>query len=93
MHQLRNIENDETMIYFKESERSPWFVRLTETENWLAQEEEKRLRGENIEAPDTKWRFEAHLMVEVRRIEDPQQPLRVDVGVLICQIGCGTKKG
>ena len=82
MYQLRNIENDERMAYFKESERSPWFERLSKTEDWIAQEEEKRLRGENIEAPSTKWVFEEHLMVEVRRIEDPQQPLRVGVGIL-----------
>ena len=82
MYQLRNIENDNTMVYFKESERSPWFERLSETEDWIAQEEEKRLRGENSEAPDTKWGFDGHLMVEVRRIEDPQQPLRVGVGLL-----------
>ena len=69
------------MAYFKKSEGSP-FDRLTETEDWIAQEEEKRLRGENIEAPDTKWSFEAHLMVELRRIEDPQLPLRVGVGLL-----------
>ena len=48
MYQLRNIENDERMAYFKESERSPWFDRLCETEDWVAQEEEKRPRGENI---------------------------------------------
>ena len=80
--QLRNIENDEKMVYSKESERSPWFDRLSETEDWVEQEEEKRFRGENIEAQDTKWVFEEHLMVEVKRIEDPQQPLRVGVGVL-----------
>ena len=70
------------MAYFKESERSPWFDRLSETEDWIAQEEEKRLQGAHIEAPNTKWVFEDHLMVEVRRIEDPQLPLRVGVGLL-----------
>ena len=82
MYQLRNIENDATMAYFKESERSPWFDRLIEAEDWIAQEEEKRLEGAYIDTPDTKWSFEAHLIVEVRRIEDPQQPLRVGVGLL-----------
>ena len=82
MYQLRNIKNDDTMVYFKESERSPWFDRLTETEDWISQEEEKSLQGAHIEAPNTKWVLEDHLMVEVRRIEDPQQPLRVRVGVL-----------
>ena len=37
MYQLRNIENDETMAYFKESERSPWLNRLSETEDWIAE--------------------------------------------------------
>ena len=60
-YQLRNIETGERMAYFKESERSPWFDRLSETEDWVAQEEEKRLRGEHIEAPDTKWAFEEQL--------------------------------
>ena len=55
MYQLRNIENDATMTYFKESERSPWFDRLTETNDWIAQEEEKRLEGAHIEALNTKW--------------------------------------
>ena len=68
MYQLRNIENDERIAYFKESERSPRFDRLSETEDWVAQEEEKRLRGENNKGPNTKWVFEEHLMVEVRRI-------------------------
>ena len=81
MYQLRNIENEATMAYFKESEGSPWFDRLSETEDWIAQEE-KRLRIAHIDAPDTKWRFEAHLMVEVRRIQEPQLPLRVGVGLL-----------
>ena len=40
MYQLRNIENDEWVAYFKESERSPWFDNLSETEDWVAQEEE-----------------------------------------------------
>ena len=58
-YKLRNIENEATMDYFKESKTSPWFERLSETEGWIAQEEEeKRLRGENIETPNTKWAFE-----------------------------------
>ena len=53
-YQLRNIENDETMAYSKESEKSPWLDRLSETEDWIAQEKEKRLQGAHIEAPNTK---------------------------------------
>ena len=52
MYQLRNIENDDTMAYFKESEKSPWLDRMSETEDWTAQEEEKRLQGAHIEAPN-----------------------------------------
>ena len=61
---LRIIENDEKVAYYNESESSPWFDRLSETENWSAKQEEQRLRSERIESPDTKWVFEKHLMVD-----------------------------
>ena len=57
---------------------------LTDCLKWRirAHVEEKRLQGAHIDAPNMKWVFEDHLMVEVRRIEDPQLPLRVGVGLL-----------
>lgn len=34
------------------------------------------------ERPNTKWRFEKNLMVEVKIVEDPQAPLHVGAGRL-----------
>ena len=89
MYQLRNIENDKRMAYFKESEKSPWFERLSETEDWIAQEEEKRLRGENIEAPNTKWVFEEFLKLDALRTRNSH----CELVWVFCQIGCVKKMG
>lgn len=48
----------------------------------MEEQEENRLRGEKIERPNTKWRFEKNLMVEVKIVEDPQAPLHVGAGRL-----------
>lgn len=48
----------------------------------MARVKEERLDSENIESPYTKYAFEGYLMVEVKWIEDPQQPLQVGAGLL-----------
>ena len=50
---------------------------MSEARLWLEEQEENRLQSENIERPDTKWVFEANLMVEVKIIEDLQAALHV----------------
>ena len=54
--------------------------------DWLKEQEENRLKGENIHRPNTKWAFEDHLVDEISIIEDPQAPLHV------CSIRFETKK-
>ena len=54
--------------------------------DWLKEQEENRLKGENIDRPNTKWAFEDHLVDEINIIEDPQAPLHV------CSIRFETKK-
>ena len=44
--------------------------------------EANRLGGEKTEAPNTKWIFEEHLIVEGKVIEDPLAPLHVGEGRL-----------
>ena len=39
-------------------------------------------RAKKIERPNTKWRFEKNLMVEVKIVEDPPAPLHVGAGRL-----------
>ena len=47
----------------------------------MEQQEERRLGGENINRPNTKFVFEKHLSVQMKIILD-QQPLRVGEGCL-----------
>ena len=54
--------------------------------DWLKEQEENRLKGENIDRPNTKGAFEDHLVDEINIIEDPQAPLHV------CPIGLETKR-
>ena len=52
-YELRNIETNEYMVWYKNT-NSPWFSRLSETEAWLQEQEDRRLQGENIDRPSTK---------------------------------------
>lgn len=69
------------MAYYKNL-RSPWFERLAEAKRWMEEPEQNRRQAENIDRRNTKWRFEEHLMKEVKIIKDPQAPLRVGAGCL-----------
>ena len=55
---------------------------MSEARLWLEEQEENRLKSENIQRPDTKWVFEANLMIEVKIIEDLQAALHVGAGRL-----------
>lgn len=80
-YQLRNIEVKETMAYYQEKRR-PRFERISQARQWLEEQEENRLQGEKIERPNTKWRFEKNLMVEVKILEDPQSTFACWSGAL-----------
>ena len=49
---------------------SPWFQRRAAAEQWLREEEAKRLDPDNTERPDTKWGFEGFFNVEVKVVFD-----------------------
>ena len=55
---------------------------MSQARLWLEEQEENRLKSENIQRPDTKWVFEANLMIEVKIIEDLQAALHVGAGRL-----------
>ena len=69
---LRNIETNKTLVWFQDRQKSPWFA---------TQQEERRLGGENINRPNTKFVFEKHFSVQIKIIFD-QQPLQVGEGCL-----------
>lgn len=71
---LRNIENGAEKIFYKHSKGTSWIKRFSEAEEWLSEQEEKRLDPDNIERPDTKWVFEGFYKVEVKGVID-HQPL------------------
>ena len=55
--------------------------RLSQTNEWLEDQEELRLQGARLERPDTKWTFLRHYFVELKAILD-RQPLQIGVGRL-----------
>ena len=77
---LFNAELGETMVYYTNI-RSPWMGRLSQTKEWLEDQEWLRLQGSRLERPDTKWTFLRHYFVELKAILD-RQPLQIGVGRL-----------
>ena len=67
-YQLRNIE-DGTIIVYYNNYGSPWFDKLSKAEDWLSEQEEKRLDYDNIKRPSTKWDLncENHFALDARR--------------------------
>ena len=61
-YQLRNIEEG-TVIFYYTNKGSPWFDYFSDAEKWLSEREKVRLDPDNIERPNTKWVFEAYLML------------------------------
>jgi len=71
---LRNIEDGAEIIYHQQTKDSPWIKKSSEAEEWLSEQEEKRLEAENIERRSTKWVFEGFYKVELKVVLD-RQPL------------------
>jgi len=79
-YQLRNIE-DGTVILYHKNEGSPWFKELSKAEEWLSEQETKRLEYGNVERPNTKWVFGSFFSVEVKVVLD-REPVDSGVGYL-----------
>jgi len=72
-YQLRNIEDGTVILYYK-NHGSPWINRLAEVEEWLSEEETKRLDHDKIERPTTKWEFVSFFNVDLKVVID-REPL------------------
>ena len=72
-YQLRNIE-DGTVILYYTNHGSPWINRLAEAEEWLSEEETKRLDHDKIERPSTKSEFVSFFNIDLKVVID-RQPL------------------
>ena len=79
-YKLRNIETNEYMIWYKNT-NSPWFSELSQTKEGLQEQEELRLQGERIDRPNTEWVFECTVFVDLKVILD-RQPLQIGRGRL-----------
>ena len=77
---LLNVESGDSMVYYTNI-NSPWMTRLSQTKEWLEDQEELRLQGAQLERPNTKWVFQRHLFVVLKGILD-RQPLQIGLGRL-----------
>ena len=78
---LLNVENSESIVHYKNINSRQWMERLPKTKEWLGEQEELRLQGEQIERPNTKWVFQRHIFVDLKVILD-RQPLQIGLGRL-----------
>ena len=69
---LRNIETIEIMDYTKRIPGSPQCNSFEMGENFINEEEERRLEIDNIVRPNTKWRFYGFKSVTIKVIKLPQ---------------------
>ena len=76
IYRLRNIETNKTLFWLQGRQKSPWFDTHGNARAWLEQQEERRLGGENINRPSTKFVFEKHLAIQIKVLLD-RQPLSV----------------
>ena len=74
-YRLRNIETKVYMIYYRN------ITKVSQTRLWLQEQEERRLQGEKIDRPNTKWVFEGTVYVDLKVILD-RQPLEIGLGRL-----------
>ena len=77
---LLNVESGDVMVYYTNI-NSLWMARLSQTKEWLEDQEELRLQGAQLERPNTKWTFQIHLFVDLKIIVE-RQPLQIGVGRL-----------
>ena len=72
-YQLENIEEG-TVIVCYTIHSSGWVNNLTDVEEWLREEEMKRLESDNIKRASTKWEFVRFFNVDVKVLLD-REPL------------------
>jgi len=73
-YQLRNIEDGTVILYYK-NHGSPWINRLAEAEEWLSEEETKRLdhdkregrKEAGLDLPKSTSRFQSACVQSLRR--------------------------
>ena len=70
-YQLRNIE-DGTVIVFYTRKGSPWFEKREEAEEWLKEQESRRLELSSVNSPDIKWGFTVFFNVDLKVVLDRQ---------------------
>ena len=74
-YQLQNIEDGTVIVYYT-NHGSRWINKLSEAEEWLREEEVKRLDANKIKRPTiaTKWEFVSFFNVDVKVVLD-REPL------------------
>jgi len=74
-YQLRNIENGEVTLFHTNLGRSPTLLTThAATREWLHEKDASRLNTDQVERPNTKWRFQRWVQVQVKAIL-VEQPL------------------
>ena len=62
---MRIIKDGNVILYYN-NYGSPWIEKLSEAEDWLGEQEKKRLDSDNIKKPTTKWEFIGFFSVDVK---------------------------
>ena len=68
-YQLSNIEDGTVIVYYT-NHGSCWINQPTDAEEWLREEEVKRLDSDKIKRPSTKWVFVSFFNVDVKVVLD-----------------------
>ena len=70
-YQLHHIEDDVDYMHYRNPHfGSPWINELSEAEDWLSEQEKKRLDPDNIKRPNTKWEFVRFFNADVKVVLD-----------------------
>ena len=69
-YRLRNVENEDVILYHKNLPGSPWFNEKSEIQKWIAESENIRLNVDNIARPNTKWSFVRHIIIDFKIVLD-----------------------
>ena len=72
-YQSQNIEDGTVIVYYT-IHGSRWINKLSEAEEWLREEEAKRMDSDKIKSPTTKWEFVRFFNVDVKVVLD-REPL------------------
>ena len=65
-YRLRNVENEDVILYHKNLPGSPWINEKSEAQKWIAESENIRLNVDNIARPNTKWSFVRHIIIDFK---------------------------